>query len=190
MEQKEMFNRLAFVVMVCAFGCWLIATASADNDNLGCIDIRPHGRLTEKHVVFEKDGNPSTDLFVLLEGFDPAAGTITAFNNARRITIKLSDWTALRIERVLPNPAAQTAPPALSSTAQVDITASSNDITVENGLISLSRSGCAGKPPDQGPEEVFLGKIAFEPTGWHFVGKLSTFNPPAWHSTPSTKPGA
>jgi hypothetical protein len=192
MEQTAMGSLYARAIAIAA-GAFVLASLSpsavSGTQKLSCVDARPEGELIQKHIVFEKDGVRSPDMFPLLKGWNPAAGTIDAVNNEQQITIKLSDWTALNVEQVQSNPAAQTARPQLVSDAPVDMTVDPTEIVIADGLIALTSQGCNGTPPDQGQENVFLGKITFTPNGWHLVGRYSTFARPSWNPGPSRKPG-
>ena len=162
---------------------------AAEGEQLLCIDARPDGELIKKRIVFEKNGVLSTDMFPLLKSWNSAAGIIDAVNNEQAFSIKLSDWTALNVEQVQPNPVAQTARPTLVSDTPVDTTVNPAEIVISDGLIALTSQGCAGTSPDQSKEKVFLGTITFGSNIWHVVGRYLTFARPSWSAGPDRKPG-
>jgi hypothetical protein len=192
MEQKEMgkckAHAVAIVTCTLAFAS-LSASVAAGGEQLVCIDARPDGELIKKRIVFEKNGVRSADMFPLLKSWNSATGIFDAVNNEQVISIKLSDWTALNVERVQFRPAAQTAMPTLISDTPVNTTVNPAEIVISDGLISLTSQGCAGTSPDQSKEKVFLGTITFGSNTWHVVGRYSTFGRPSWSAGPDRKPG-
>jgi hypothetical protein len=192
MEQREMgnFKARAVAIVTCTVTfASLSASVAAEGEQLICINARPEGELIEKRIVFEKNGVRSTNMFPLLKSWNSATGTIDAVNNGQVISIKLSDWTALNVERVEFNPVAQTAMPTLVSDTLVDIMVNPAEIVISDGLIALTSQGCAGTSPDQSKEKVFLGTITFGSNTWHVVGRYSTFGRPHWSAGPDRKPG-
>jgi len=183
MDRAQAF---AIVICTCAFGSLSVPVAAGEP--LSCIDARPFGGLN-KHIIFEKNGVRSIDLFPLLKSWDSATGTVVAFNNGRETNINVSDWTALNVERVPLNPVAQTLPPTLASSVPVDIVVNLSQIAVSDGLIALSPHGCDTISSDQSQQRGFFGKITFGPESWRVAGQYLTFDLPAWNAGPNRKPG-
>jgi hypothetical protein len=128
-------------------------------------------------------------MFPLLRSWDAVASAFNLTNNGQNANVKMSDWTALNVERVQAFPAAQAVVPTLVSTTQVDQVVNLSDISITDGLIALIAHGCDSVPIDQDKERVFLGKITFDSRDWHLVGQYSIFGTPSWNAAPNRKPG-
>lgn len=131
----------------------------------------------------------------MLQGFDPATGVIAAINNGRPLNIIVSDWTALHVEMVRSNPAAQVALPSETLRGGVELTVQASAVAIVNGLISLVPNGCNNASANSNAEDVFFGTISFQAddgTHWKVVGNWSTFTPPSqapWNGGIDRKPG-
>ncbi len=178
MDNTSLSKKCTRVIMA-GFVCGSLAATQARGENLSCVDVRPNGRLVDKHIVFEKDGVRSTDMFPLLRSFDSETGVIAAINNGRPINIKVSDWTALHVELVRPQSAAQRAPPRETPQGSLELTVESNAIRIDDGLIALAPNGCESSSANPNAENVFYGTINFDGSRWRVVGKWSTFTPPS-----------
>jgi hypothetical protein len=178
----------AVAIVTCTFAFSSLCVPVAAGEQLPCIDARPYGEMN-KHIVFEKSGARSIDLFPLLKSWNSTTGIIDAINNGLETSIKVSDWTALNVEQVPLSPVAQVRTPTLVSSAPVDIIVNLDQIAISDGLIALSPHGCDGRSNDQSQPKVFFGKITFGPESWSIAGQYLTFSWPSWDAGPNRKPG-